>query len=404
MIKRNHIVAFILGLAFFAGFTNMADAQKKVKGKVIDSQGAPIATATIKVGEASVNSAADGSFQISVAKGKTVEVSAPNFEKVSVPYNGGQINVTLQAVQPQQSTTADASKASKAPDSLPIPKVTPSLRRDGAVTVTFNDSLRKALPYEDLRSDDVVFRIRLWEEIDCRQKINLPFAYKGNADNGNQRFISILLSAIQNPDTTKNITVFNSGFDDRFTSPLTRDEIAQQILGDKVKIEITDTNQLSPTYGQKLRDSFAYNEIDLDSTFQKFRIKEEVIFDRESSRLFWRILGIAPVKRQKMPNGSTIDAEIFWLYFPDLRPTLATFKVYNGKNFDNPKTWDQFFEERLFSGYIYKTSQSNFFDRKLKDIPGMRDQDGTNAMLLRLYEADNIKNKIFDLEQNVWSY
>ncbi|MEJ7672627.1 MAG: hypothetical protein WKF59_07925 [Chitinophagaceae bacterium] len=36
-------------------------------------------------------------------------------------------------------------------------------------------------------------------------------------------------------------------------------------------------------------------EVNLDS-FYKFRIKEEVIFDKESSRLFWRILGIAPVK------------------------------------------------------------------------------------------------------------
>ena len=44
-------------------------------------------------------------------------------------------------------------------------------------------------------------------------------------------------------------------------------------------------------------------EVNLDS-FYKFRIKEEVIFDKESSRLFWRILGIAPVKNVITSTGS----------------------------------------------------------------------------------------------------
>ena len=35
----------------------------------------------------------------------------------------------------------------------------------------------------------------------------------------------------------------------------------------------------------------------------KIRIKEEWVFDREASRMFVRILGIAPLKLNIFPNG-----------------------------------------------------------------------------------------------------
>jgi hypothetical protein len=75
-------------------------------------------------------------------------------------------------------------------------------------------------------------------------------------------------------------------------------------------------------------------ELNPDSLF-RFRIKEEVVFDRESSRLFWRILGIAPVKDVIVQStGVNLGpTDLFWIYYPDLRPILSTYQVYNPKNF-----------------------------------------------------------------------
>ena len=38
---------------------------------------------------------------------------------------------------------------------------------------------------------------RVWREIDVHEKLNIPFVYKAEGDNGNQRFIMILLNAIK---------------------------------------------------------------------------------------------------------------------------------------------------------------------------------------------------------------
>ena len=66
-----------------------------------------------------------------------------------------------------------------------------SLRNDGVVEKNLVKD-RTPLSYEDIREDDAVFMVRVWREIDTREKINLPFRYAAVEDNGSQRFISIL--------------------------------------------------------------------------------------------------------------------------------------------------------------------------------------------------------------------
>ena len=65
------------------------------------------------------------------------------------------------------------------------------------------------MPYEYLREDDAVYREKVWREIDTREKMNIPFRYSANEDNGNQRFISILFKAIQDGPDNGGVTVFN---------------------------------------------------------------------------------------------------------------------------------------------------------------------------------------------------
>lgn len=273
------------------------------------------------------------------------------------------------------------------PDSLPIPFVKKSLRPDEAVETTVLKD-RTPLPYENLRADDAMFRHKIWREIDTREKMNLPFRYSANENNGNQRFISILLQAIQDSA----VTVFSS-IDDRFTTPMNIGEVALAIAGDSVPVPQIDSN------GVTTGVIYKRNDINLDS-FYKFRIKEEVIFDKESSRLFWRILGIAPVKNVITSMGVNLgEAELFWVYYPDMRPVFAKYEVYNGKNFGARMSWEELFEGRMFYGRIIKSTIDNPYDRFIKDIPGL-----TNYPILQLLEGENIKEKIFNYEQDLWSY
>ncbi|MFT3681781.1 MAG: gliding motility protein GldN [Ferruginibacter sp.] len=273
------------------------------------------------------------------------------------------------------------------PDSLPIPKIKKSLRPDEAVeTKDIKD--RTPLAYEHLRVDDAVYRHKIWREIDAREKMNLPFRYAADENNGNQRFISILLKAIQDGD----VTVFDP-IDDRFTTPLTVGQVAKMIGGGSDSVAHYDQNGNIDRYDLKVR------EINFDS-FYKFKIKEEVIFDKEASRLFWRILGIAPVRNVYSSAGDFIGTQdVFWVYYPDIRPVFAKYEIYNGKNYGARSTWEELFENRMFSGRIIKSTIDNPFDLPLAATPGLKDNT-----VFQLLEGERIKEKIFNYELDLWSY
>ena len=276
-------------------------------------------------------------------------------------------------------------------DSLPIQVVKKSLRPNDAIERNLVKD-RTPLAYENLREDDAVYREKVWREIDTREKMNLPFRYAASEDNGNQRFISILFKAIQDGPDNGGVTVF-APIDDRFTTPMTIADVADKISGGTVKVPIYDS--LGNVTGYKETAA----EVNLDS-FYKFRIKEEVIFDKESSRLFWRILGIAPVKNIITSAGVDLgESELFWVYYPDMRPIFAKYEVYNGKNFGARMSWEELFESRMFYGRIIKSTLDNPWDQKLSEQQGLKE-----SRILQLLEGENIKERIFNYEQNLWSY
>lgn len=263
----------------------------------------------------------------------------------------------------------------------------PSLRNDAAIEQNLVKE-RTPLEYENIREDDAIYRVRVWREIDTREKINLPFRYAAVEDNGSQRFISILLSAIKSGQ----VTAF-SGDDDRFTTPITADAAFNAFgSGNDTSRKIDKEGNL---VGYVVRPKVA----DPDSIY-KFRIKEEWIFDKESSRMFVRILGIAPVTSVKLSTGQTMDNTehpVWWVYYPDMRPVLAKFDVYNPKNYGARMTWEELFESRMFSSYIIKSTLDNPYDLNIAAMY-------PNSTLFRLLEGEHVKDKIFDYEQSLWQY
>jgi gliding motility associated protien GldN len=343
MAMKKYIVKYLLLAVLFAGFADVAMAQTKKRTSVKRKQTSKTAKTKTKA-----------SIQPTVATADTLAAVA-----VAPPAN----------------------------DSLPIKKVLKSLRPDEAVETTVLRD-RTPLPYENLRADDAVYRHRIWREIDTREKMNLPFRYSVDENNGNQRFISILLQAIQDSA----VTVF-SNTDDRFTTPMSIGDVAKVIAGDSVKVDMYDEG------GNITGSKMMRNEINFDSIY-KFRIKEEVIFDKESSRLFWRILGIAPVKNVITAAGLNLgESELFWVYYPDMRPVFAKYEVYNGKNFGGRMSWEELFESRMFYGRIIKSTIDNPNDQYIKNVKGLSDNG-----ILQLLEGENIKEKIFNYEQDLWSY
>jgi gliding motility associated protien GldN len=262
-----------------------------------------------------------------------------------------------------------------------------SLRNDNAFDKGFvND--RTPLPYEHLRWDDALYTEKVWRELDLREKMNQTFRYQADDDNGSQMFINILLKAVNNGE----VMAFNST-DDRFTTPMAASEITMLTQGTADTSEVRDVDDPN-----KIKEYVVTRAAFDAKSVTKIRIKEEWVFDREASRMFCRIIGIAPLKTQFNPNGTERGSTVmFWVYYPDLRPILAKYEVYNPKNMGYGRmTWEELFEARMFSSYIVKSTLDNSSNKTIRQV--IKDP------ILALLEGDNIKERIFNYEQDLWSY
>lgn len=260
-----------------------------------------------------------------------------------------------------------------------------SLRNDNAFDKTSLNA-RVPLPYEHLRWDDALFAEKVWRELDLREKMNQTFRYDAEDDNGSQIFINMLLKAVNSGE----VTAFA---DDRFTTPMAVIDVQQLTQGAVDTTPVYDISDINKIVSYKVtRASFDPKSV------VKLRLKEEWVFDREASRMFVRILGIAALKTEYLPNGKERGTSVmFWLYYPDLRPMLAKAEVYNPKNMGQSRmTWEELFESRMFSSYIVKSTLENPSNKMIRAI--------YKDPILALLEGDNIKEKIFNYEQDLWSY
>ena len=239
--------------------------------------------------------------------------------------------------------------------------------------IIFEDRI---LPYEPLREADIPWEKRIWRVIDVREKLNLPFQYP------EMPFITILMDAAMAGD----ITVF-SGEDDKFSSPIHPEEVASMMTNIDTQLVIDPD-----TYEEEVK--IVRNEMD-PSDVKRYRVKEIWYFDRESSRMKVRILGIAPIIDKYDDNGNFLfELPMFWVYYPQVREQLSKHRVFNDKNDRAPMTWYDLFENRQFSSYIIK--QSNVLDYRLKDY-GLQGVD-------LLLESEKIKQELFNFEHDLWSY
>ncbi len=292
------------------------------------------------------------------------------------------------AIAPPVDTVKPAAALPQA--EIKIPTIKRSLRNDNAIERNLVKD-RIPLSYEHIREDDAAYMQRVWREIDVHEKMNLPFVYKADGDQGNQRFINILLNAIKNDS----ITAF-SAEDDRFTTPMTFSQISEQLVAKPRSIQVPDLAQDPDGSKGIMRDTTIIEEFNPDKV-ERYWVKEDWVFDKESSRMHVRILGIAPLKTVTNEDGSFRDVTpVFWVYYPDLRPIFSKHEVYNGKNFGARMSWEELFESRMFASRIIKSTISNPNDEFVKSY--IKDP------ILALLEGENIRERIFNYEQDLWSY
>jgi len=241
---------------------------------------------------------------------------------------------------------------------------------------------KKIVPYVFVREADAMWAKRVWRTIDLREKINFPYYYPSQPSEGRMSLFDILKKGIR----SGRITAYGNPFlDDQFTEPLTTAQ-AEKMFIRLDTITTIDENEME----KRIPISEEVSSPDI----KQYWIKEDWFFDRQRSVMDVRIIGICPLKENKGDDGEVRGYQpMFWVYFPEIRQSLANSHVYVYSNNSSPVSYDDLFMKRYFGSYIHK--ESNVFDRSITEYA-----TGLNTLL----EAERVKEEIANYEHDLWHY
>ncbi len=247
---------------------------------------------------------------------------------------------------------------------------------------------RKAVPYQYVREDDVIWRHRVWQEINFAEKINQFFYFPQFPSQGRINFMKMLDDAVMEGT----IPAYRSNDDDCIT-PMTKEDLLA-FRSKPEAMEFADPDDPDLTYDTVVEVPVDLNEV------RKLRIKEDWYIDKQRGIQDVRILAICPVlyniKTNDETGEETIEVQpLYWVRFEDCRDVFVQTEVYNmfASNDVMRLSYDDVFMKRVFHPVIYK--ESNDYDRRVSDY-----KEGIDALL----EAETIKEKVFEFEQGMWEY
>ncbi|MFL9843813.1 type IX secretion system ring subunit PorN/GldN [Flavobacterium rhizosphaerae] len=261
----------------------------------------------------------------------------------------------------------------------------------------------KPLPYGYVGDRDVLFAKKVWEVVDLDQRINFPLYFPIEEDLGDERrsLFKVLITAIEDGRLTE---VYEDSY---FQTKKTEQDIKSVFYFEELNsygIQILNQNpgkEEADLRAEGVLTAEHYDTSRLEpADVTKYQVVGVWFFDKRQGELKYRILGICPMAVDaltKMRQGSEAEPiPLFWVFYPAARDILHEAKAFNEKNSANPITFDHLLNARRFSGVIVK-EENVYGDRMIKDYLQENSQ-------MQLLEAERVKEKIRNFEQDMWNY
>lgn len=261
----------------------------------------------------------------------------------------------------------------------------------------------KPLPYGYVGDRDVLLARKVWEVIDLDQRINFPmyFPVEDNIGDDRRSLFSVLITAIKDGQLTE---VYDDSY---FSLKKTGDDIqsvfyfkelndyGREIMNQNPGVSEPDLK----AKGILTDEHYTTSEL-TGADVTKYKIVGTWYFDKRQGEMKYRILGICPMAVDaltKLRQGSEAEPiELFWVFYPGARDILHKAKAFNEKNSAMPITFDHLLNSRRFTAVIVK-EENVYGDRLIEEY--MKDNSQ-----MQLLEAERIKDKIRNFEQDMWNY
>jgi gliding motility associated protien GldN len=228
----------------------------------------------------------------------------------------------------------------------------------------------RPFPYPKVSATNIRLYATIWRDIDLTDTTNAMLSIPGNT----------LMGAIMKEIKNGKLTPYEK---DDFKKKLTAKQ-GELRFADSVLVPVFDKD------GNQVASHMALNEFNPDKV-TRFRIKEDVFFDKQRGRVDTRIVGLAPMMR----ISTSVDiaenmafTPAFWMYFPQLRYALVKQDVSDPDKGIFNVTMDDVFMGHKFSACLVREASPGGLQSGQLD-PGSP-------------EAKKLEQKIAELKKHIW--
>jgi gliding motility associated protien GldN len=275
------------------------------------------------------------------------------------------------------------------------------------IQTTELDMLADTIATVNHRADDIVWSRVVYRVIDMREKQNYQLYFPMRANDQYRSLFRVMLDAVcakKNPLIAykRNARELKPLLNDSMV--LKGEELSKYFAYDNDannNLIIVDPVTKKLKVGNDYYMKYVKNQM-------KFLIQEIVFFDKHTSRMYSKIMTIAPLYALHPDNTNSKlsfkyfqESVICWFAFDEFRQFLSKQYVIPNGNETQRLTYDDFFSQKLYSSYL--VGDSNMFNKMLLENQELSTTPEKFQTLIRK-EQKRIETEIMNAEQDLWEY